>query len=163
MDKRTKIAVVTGGKAAELEVSLKSAKVVINSLSKEKYDVYKVDISTMPWIATKGEEHFPVDLNDFSIQNNTCKFDFAFLAIHGTPAEDGKIQGYFELINVPYSASSVLASAITFDKDITKQLVKQFDVKLAKSVLLTSEQADYEKLTNHLARFKSSSSKCIQI
>lgn len=145
--KKIKLAVVTGGAAAELEVSLKSAAVVIANLDTEVYEVYKVDISLMPWIAQNEKyESFTIDLHDFSIQNHEIKFDAAFIAIHGTPAEDGKLQGYFDLLNIPYSACSVLASAITFDKDITKQLLKDVNINMAKSVLLNTEHKTFDHI-----------------
>lgn len=139
MSNKLNIAVLTGGNSAELEVSLKSASVVASNLDKAKYNVYKIDISNFPWssVSSIGEED-KVDLNDFSLFTSKVKFDFVFIAIHGTPAEDGKLQGYFDLIQLPYSAPSVLASAITFDKDITKSLVQDLPILLAKSVLLSS-------------------------
>lgn len=151
MKEKIKIAVVTGGTSAELEVSLKSAAVVMDSLNKDKYEVHKVDITSLPWKAFDGKEAYNVDLNTFSIKEGAHIFDFAFIAIHGTPAEDGKIQGYFDLLKIPYSASSVLASAITFDKAITKQLVKAIDVSLAKSILLTTKKDDFQQQTAHLS------------
>lgn len=139
MSDKLNIAVLTGGNSAELEVSLKSASVVASNLDEAKYNVYKVDISNFPWSSRSSNgEVDQVDLNDFSLRTSKVKFDFVFIAIHGTPAEDGKLQGYFDLIQIPYSAPSVLASAITFDKDITKSLVQDLPLMLAKSVLLNS-------------------------
>lgn len=152
MHKKINLAVVTGGAAAELEVSLKSAQVVINNINKDKYQVYRVDISSFPWKVDDLNEHqFTVDLNDFSIKETGLKFDLAFIAIHGTPAENGKLQGYFDLLNIPYSACSVLASAITFDKDITKQLVKDTGVLMAKSVLLYNNVYQLESIKAQLS------------
>jgi len=152
MSKKIKLAVVTGGSAAELEVSLKSAQVVIDNLDKNKYDVYKVDITNFPWQAQDlNGETYTIDLNHFSLKENDLKFDVAFLAIHGNPAENGKLQGYLDLVNVPYSASSVLASAITFDKDITKQLVQDIEVKLAKSILLYNNVYHVDKIKANLS------------
>ena len=149
---RKRVAVVTGGAAAELEVSLKSAAVVIQHLDKALYEVYRVDISSHPWMATDHQGNaFKIDMNDFSINNHQLTFDVAFIAIHGTPAEDGKIQGYFDLLNIPYSACSVLASAITFDKDITKQLLKDLDLNLAKSVLLNKQNKSLDEIKQKLS------------
>lgn len=150
MSLRKNIAVITGGKAAEIEVSLKSAAVVIQNLPTEKYEVFRVDITQMPWQVTTASGLIDeVDLNTFSVKKAGIKLDFAYIAIHGTPAEDGKIQGYLDLLNIPYSACSVLASAITFDKDITKQLVKDLDILLAKSVLLNKNSFHLQQ-TVHL-------------
>jgi len=146
--KKISVAVVTGGSGAEIEVSLKSAEVVIQHLDKAIYEVYRVDISSNPWTASdENEEHFEIDRNDFTLKNTKQGFDVAFIAIHGTPAEDGKIQGYFDLLHVPYSACSVLASAITFDKDITKHLLKGLQVNMAKSMLLNSLNRDLKTVS----------------
>ncbi len=152
MNKKINLAVLTGGKAAELEVSLKSAQVVINNINKDKYNVVKVDISTFPWktLDVNGKDD-TIDLNDFSLRESGLKFNVVFIAIHGIPAEDGKLQGYFDLLNIPYSASSVLASAITFDKDITKQLVADTGVLLASSVLLYNKKYDITAIQNKLS------------
>lgn len=149
--KKINVAVVTGGAAAELAVSLKSAAVVIENLDKTVYNVFRVDISARPWTA-RNEQHelFEVDLNDFTLNKHQIIFDVAFVAIHGTPAEDGKIQGYFDLLNIPYSACSVLASAITFDKDITKQLLKDVNINMAKSVLLNGRDNEMGMITKLL-------------
>lgn len=138
MKQKLNLALITGGHAAELEISLKSAQVVSNNLNKETYTIYRVDISQMPWQAKDLDGNtYEVDLNGFTLHKGQITFDAAFIAIHGTPAEDGKLQGYLELMNVPYAACGVLASAITFDKDITKQLLQDLELKQAKSVLLT--------------------------
>lgn len=150
--KKISVAVVTGGASAELAVSLKSAEVVIQHLDKSIYEVYRVDISAIPWTASSAtNENFVIDMNNFTIQNAKYSFDVAFIAIHGTPAEDGKIQGYFDLLNIPYTACSVLASAITFDKDITKQLLKEIPVKMAKSILLNVKNQELELVHDNLS------------
>lgn len=152
MNKKINLAVVTGGNASELEVSLKSAQVVINNLSKDKYQVFKVDISNFPWkVDDLNSNQYTIDMNDFSVRETGVKFDAVFIAIHGNPAENGKIQGYFDLLNIPYSASSVLASALTFDKDITKQLVKDTGVMLAKSILLYNNVYNIEAIKQELS------------
>jgi D-alanine-D-alanine ligase len=152
MSKKIKVAVLTGGEAAELEVSLKSAEVVATNLDKQKYEVYKVDITHAPWKASDKDGEYTIDLNDFTFQKNSKKvnFDVVFVAIHGTPAEDGKIQGYFDLLKIPYTCCSPLASAITFDKDICKQLIASLDVYLAKSVLVTPGNIDEKKIAKKL-------------
>lgn len=139
MSKKLKVAILTGGASAEIEVSLQSAKVVMDNLKEEHYDAFLVDISNTPWKAKDREgKEYTVDLNTFSLSGEHTPFDVAFIAIHGTPGEDGKIQGYLDLLNVPYSASSALASAITFDKDVCKQLLQEIQIPMAKSLLFTS-------------------------
>jgi D-alanine-D-alanine ligase len=153
MNSKIKVAVLTGGEAAELEVSLKSAAVVASNLDKEKYEVYKVDISNAPWKVTDEKAEYSIDLNDFTFLKNSekVKFDVVFVAIHGTPAEDGKIQGYFDLLKIPYTCCSPLASAITFDKDICKLLLMDLDIYLAKSVLVTQKDRDEKKIIKKLS------------
>lgn len=138
MSSKISVAIFTGGHSAEREVSLQSAQVVFDNLDKAIYDTYMVDISSSPWLVKNGAgESFHFDMDTCSIQETQQSFDVAFLAIHGTPAEDGKLQGYLDLMKVPYSACSVLASAITFDKDMTKALVSDLNVPMAKSILFT--------------------------
>lgn len=154
MSKKIKVAVLTGGKSAELEVSLASAQVVATNISKEKYEVHTVNLSSRPWKVFENETEIgAIDLNDFSFQKNGEKyhFDVVFMSIHGTPAEDGKIQGYFDLMNMPYTCSSALASAITFDKDICKQLLKDFPINQAKSILLKDENTSVETILEKLS------------
>jgi len=154
MNNKIKVAVLTGGKSAELEVSLASAKIVAQNISKEKYTVLTVNISTMPWkVFDQEKEIATIDLNDFSYILNSEKhyFDVVFMSIHGTPAEDGKIQGYFDLMNIPYTCTGTLASAITFDKDICKQLLKNFPLNQAKSVLLTNPKTSIEDILKELS------------
>jgi D-alanine-D-alanine ligase len=151
MKAKIKLAILTGGPSAEKEVSLKSAQVVMNNVDTNKYEAYLVDISSIPW-QSKGKDGVlaDVDLNTFGIKGKEA-FDFAFLAIHGTPAEDGKLQGYFDLLNIPYSACSVVASAITFDKDITKQLLQNINIPMANSVLLTKWNYSLDKINADLS------------
>lgn len=145
------LAIVTGGHAAEKEISLKSAKVVFDNVDKNKYDAYLVDISTTPWKVQKDGNEYNVDFQTFAVTELEIKFDVVFIAIHGTPAEDGKLQGYFDLLNIPYSACSVLASAITFDKDMTKQLIKGIGPKMAKSILITANNVNYAEIEHQLS------------
>jgi D-alanine-D-alanine ligase len=145
MQKKINVAILTGGKSAELEISLASAKVVAKNLNKDKYDVLTVNISTMPWSVYDGDKLIStIDLNDFSFMQENIKhiFDVVFMAIHGTPAEDGRVQGYFELLNIPYTCSGTLASAITFDKDICKKLIQDDVIKQARSILLNDKNVD---------------------
>lgn len=151
MTSRIQLAILTGGQSAELEVSLKSAKVVLDNVDSAKYDTFLVDISSLPWQAADSQgKSFDVDLNTFGIAGASKAFDVAFLAIHGTPAEDGKIQGYLDLLRIPYAASSVLASAITFDKDITKQLLSVLKIPMAKSFLLTSPNEKLDEINEQM-------------
>lgn len=143
------VAVITGGNAAELDISIASAQVVYQNLDKSLYNVFIVDITNQPWIAKQDEIEYEVDLNYFSIPSLAIHFDVAFIAIHGTPAEDGKIQGYFDLLSIPYSACSVLASAVTFDKNLTKKLLQDLPLQLAESILLRDNKVDVDAFQTH--------------
>lgn len=134
---RKKIAFVTGGYSGEAVISYKSAITIENNLDKEKYDVYKIDIhSTGWWFETEVGEEVAVDKNDFSIKINGEKitFDAVLIGIHGTPGEDGKLQGYFDLLKIPYTSCSAAASALTFNKRYTVAVAAFGGINVAKSL-----------------------------
>jgi len=136
------IAVITGGDASEVGISLKSAGVVCKHLNKDKYNVFKVVIAGNDWIVERDNPvKLMIDKNDFTftIEGHRIKFDAVFLAIHGTPAEDGKLQGYLDLLKIPYNACGVLQAALTFDKLKTKEYLAPFGVRTAKAILLKRE------------------------
>lgn len=134
-----KIAVVTGGDSGESSISLQSAEQVILHLDRKKYIPYKIVIQGGEWnyINPDGEK-VAVDKNDFSIKTGSKKitFDCIFLIIHGTPGEDGNLQGYFNLIRIPYTTSSLLTSAITFNKETCKRVLAPLGIRMAKSVVV---------------------------
>ncbi len=131
------IAVVAGGNSSEYVISINSTAQIVKILDKEKYDVYTVMIKDTEWIV-KSEEFCDVIVNkddfSFSLNNQKIKFDCALILIHGTPGEDGKLQGYFDTLNIPYTSANTLASAITFNKVFSKNYLKPFDIPLAKFV-----------------------------
>lgn len=138
------IAIVAGGDQSEVVVSLKSAKGIYSFMDKEKYNVYIVTIIGTEWNLELNDTKYPVDKNDFSaiVDGTKIKFDYAYITIHGTPGEDGKLQGYFELMKIPYSSCNVLASALTYNKFTCNTYLKNFDIPVAKSLRLRSEN-DY--------------------
>lgn len=136
--KRT-VAVIAGGDSSELQISLRSAKLIYDSVDKEKYDAYVVEMEGLRWEARlPGGVMAAVDRNDFSFTDGDrrVKFDFAYITIHGTPGEDGLLQGYFDMVRVPYSSGNVLSSALTFNKYVCNQYLKRFGVRVANSVML---------------------------
>ena len=137
------IAIIAGGDSSEVVVSLKSAKGIYSFLDKEKYSVYIVTIIGSEWLCedNDGQKH-NIDRNDFSVTVNDTKikFDFAYITIHGTPGENGILQGYFDLLNIPYSCCGVLAAAVTFNKFLCNKLVSSFGIKVAQSIRLTKGQ-----------------------
>jgi len=138
------IAIVCGGDSSEMEVSLKSAEGLNSFIDKTKYEVWIVIVQKGGWyVRLSDEQRLPIDKNDFSFlhdQRHHC-FDFAWITIHGTPGEDGLLQGYFELIGLPYSCCGVLAAALTFNKFACNQYLKGFGVKVAESLLLRKGQS----------------------
>jgi len=137
------IAIVAGGDSSEVVVSLKSAAGLYSFIDKERYNLFIVTIVGQKWqVEWSDTEKLTIDKNDFSFIRNTVKtnFDFAYITIHGTPGENGILQGYFELIGLPYSCCGVLAAAITFNKFTCNQYLKGFGVKVAESMVLRASQ-----------------------
>lgn len=136
------IAVITGGEAAEAGISLKSAGVVCKHLNKDKYNVFKVVIDGNDWIVERDNPvKLKIDKNDFTftIEGHKITFDCVFMALHGTPAEDGKLQGYFDMLKMPYNACGVLQAALTFDKLRCKEYLAALGIKTAEAYLLTKD------------------------
>lgn len=136
--KRT-VAIIAGGDSSEHEVSMNSAKGIYSFIDKEKYNLYIVELSKKAWEAVLPDgTRAKVDKNDFSFMdgNNKIKPDFAYITIHGTPGENGILQGYFELLDIPYSTCDVLVSAMTFSKFTLNQYLKGFGIRVAESMLV---------------------------
>ncbi|MEI7589275.1 MAG: D-alanine--D-alanine ligase [Chitinophagia bacterium] len=140
---KKKVALVTGGLSSEAQISYKSAQTVFNALDKTKYDVYMIDIHpTGWWYENKQAEEVAVDKSDFSIMEAgvKIKFDMALMCIHGTPGEDGKMQGYFDVIGLPYTSCNTATSAITFNKRYTVAVAGFGGVHVAKSLHLFKDK-----------------------
>ena len=138
------IAIVAGGDTSEYEVSLRSAQGIYSFLDKDKYDPYIVVLHGTDWhVQLPDDTTAPIDRNDFSFTVNGQKtvFDYAYIIIHGTPGEDGRLQGYFDMLHLPYSGCGVLASSMTYDKFICNQYLKGFGVRIAESLLLRRRQS----------------------
>ncbi len=136
--KRT-IAVVAGGDSSEHDISLKSASNIAGYLDKERYDVYIVEMKGLLWEAhLQNGDLACVDRNDFSFMEDGRRVrpDFAYITIHGTPGENGILQGYFDLIGLPYSTSGVLVEALTFNKFTLNQYLKGFGVSVSESLII---------------------------
>ena len=143
------IAIVAGGDSSEWQVSLRSAAGLNEFIPSEKYTKYIVTIVGKTWqVELPSGEKMPIDKNDFSFVMNgeKVKFDFAYITIHGTPGENGILQGYFDLIGLPYSCCGVLAASLTFDKYTCNQYLKSFGVNVADSVWLHRGDKIDEKL-----------------
>jgi D-alanine-D-alanine ligase len=136
------IALVTGGYSGESVISYKTAVTIDTHLDKKQYNVFKIDINPRGWFyeLTDGRK-LEVDKNDFSLQIDARKvtFDAVFIAIHGTPGEDGKLQGYFDTLKIPYTSCDAATSAITMNKRYTVAVAKMAGVAVANSVHLFRE------------------------
>ena len=148
------IAIVSGGDSGEYEISLKSAEVVKKHLDDTLFNVYLIVIHKGHWCYDDdhGIRH-AVSREDFSLPLSAGKvnFDAVFIAIHGTPGEDGKIQGYFDLVGIPYTSCDQATSAITFNKYFCNNYVKSFGLKVAKSLVIHKGEAAGEvEILEHL-------------
>ena len=135
---KKKLALVTGGYSGEAAISYKSAVTFYNNL-KNRFDVYTIDITPDGWFYKNDEgEKITVDKNDFSllIGWNKIFFDVVFIGIHGTPGEDGKLQGFFDMLGLPYTSCNVATSSLTFNKRYTTAVAAAYGIPVANSVLL---------------------------
>lgn len=148
------IVIVAGGDSSEVIVSLKSAEGIYSFLDKEKYNVYIALVKKGEWaVKLPNGEYTPIDKNDFSFHEDgqVRHFDFAYITIHGTPGEDGRLQGYFDMIEMPYSSCGMFVSALTFNKYACNHYLKDFGVKIAESIhLFKGQTVAEEEVLNRL-------------
>lgn len=133
------IAIVCGGDSQEHEVSLRSAQGLYSFFDHDRYDVYIVVIAGLDWhVNLPDGTQAPIDKNDFSFTtgNTAVRFDYAYITIHGTPGENGILQGYLDLLKVPYSTSGVLVEALTFNKFVLNNYLRAFGANVADSIVL---------------------------
>lgn len=133
------IAIVCGGDSSEHDVSIRSAQGLYSFFDKERYNIYIVDVKGQDWhVNLPNGTTAPIDKNDFSfvLDGKAVVFDYAYITIHGTPGENGVMQGYFELLHIPYSTSGVLVEAMTFDKYVLNNYLRGWGVNVAKSILV---------------------------
>ena len=137
------IAIVAGGDTSEYHVSLRSAQGLYSFIDKDRYELYIVVMHGLDWyVLLEGDERVDIDRNDFSFTHDgrKVKFDFAYITIHGTPGEDGLLQGYFDMLRIPYSCCGVLAASLTYDKFVCNQYLKSYGIPVAESILLRAGQ-----------------------
>ncbi len=148
------IAVVYGGDSSEFVVSVKSSENVYNAITAVGYVAWKVQIKGLNWeVYQDGQVIAQIDKSDFSFMKNGEKisFDFAYITIHGTPGEDGKLQGYLELVKIPYSTCGVYSSALTFNKYFCSNYLRTFGITMAKSVrLFKGDKIDASQIVKKL-------------
>jgi D-alanine-D-alanine ligase len=139
------VAVVAGGDSGEYAISIKSAEIVIQNIDSHKYVIYPIHLKGAEWTFTdpKSGQVYSVDKNDFSlsIDHAHITFDCVFNVIHGTPGEDGKLQGYFDMLKIPYTSCGSITSALTFNKSFCNRVVASFGVTTSKSVHLFRKDA----------------------
>ncbi|MDR0795968.1 MAG: D-alanine--D-alanine ligase [Tannerella sp.] len=173
------IAIIAGGYSSEFEVSLRSAENLYTFIDKERYHVYVVILKQDSWKVVMPKEwedtgnetqhglqtrvnlqirpdmrEIEVDKNDFSFRRGgeTVRFDFAYITIHGTPGENGLLQGYFDMVGIPYSTCGVLAGALTFNKYICNQFLRNRGIAVSDSILLQKgQQVMPEKIVESLS------------
>lgn len=138
------IALVAGGYSGEYVISVQSAVVIEKNIDSSKYNVYKITITRDGWNYTGADgQAIPVDRNDFSltINGSKIKFDAVFIGIHGTPGEDGRLQGYFEMLGIPFTSCGMVSSALTFNKSYCNKVVASLGgVNVSKSVHIFRDQ-----------------------
>lgn len=149
------IAIVCGGDSSEHDVSLRSGAGLYSFFDKDKYNVYIVDVKGTDWhVDFHDGQIAKIDKNDFSFVGEDGKrvfFDFAYITIHGQPGENGVMQGYFDLIHLPYSTSGVLVEAMTFNKYVLNNYLRGFGVNVADSILLRrGEEYDENEIEKRL-------------
>ena len=144
------IAIVAGGDSSEYVVSVRSGANVLKAINQELFTPWLVRVKGEEWIVLDGENKLSdIDKSDFSftVNGQKCKFDYAYIIIHGTPGEDGLLQGYFEMLHVPYSSCDVQSSALTFNKFFCNNYLRSFDIPMAQSVrLITGEKYSSEQI-----------------
>ena len=155
-----KIAIVAGGDSSEYVVSLRSAQGIWSFVDHSKYETSIIVIKGTEWkmVQYDGQQYdfdqtWPVDREDFSVVKDGMKltFDFAYIIIHGTPGENGILQGYFDMIRMPYSCCGVLAAALTCSKFTCNRYLSTFGIPVAKSILLhVGEEVDTEQCVKEL-------------
>ena len=142
-----KVAVIEGGFSKEKAISIKSAKTVFENLDRTKFLPVRVLIDEKEWTAYDEEGRYTIDKNDFSFikKGQKVTFDYAFIAIHGTPGEDGKLQGYLDMVGVPYNTSSAAITALTFQKFHCNQFLKNFGINVPEGTLIKPEDVIKKK------------------
>lgn len=133
------VAVVMGGYSDESVISLRSGQLILNNLDKTKYQPFEIHILKTEWYCLLDEVKYPINKADFTFtkDNQTIKFDVAVNTVHGTPGEDGHLQAYWELIELPYSGCNYYQSSLTFNKRDTLSVLSKFNIPKAKSIYIT--------------------------
>lgn len=148
------IAIIGGGDSSEYVVSIRSSANILNSIDTEKFAPWMIRMRFNEWVVIDGDRILSeVDKSDFSFQidGKKIKPDYAYIMIHGTPGEDGVLQGYFDMLGIPYSGTGVYASALTFHKFYCDNFLRSFNIKMAKSIYFKKgDHIDTQKLVSEI-------------
>lgn len=147
------IGIIVGGDSSEYDVSLRSGANIYDALDKDIFNVYTIVISGRKWVALIDGVEYGIDKNDFSfnIDNRRINIDYAYISIHGTPGENGLLQGYLDMMKIPYSTSSALIEAMTFDKYVCNNYLRGFDIDVPNSVIFKrTDKIDVSEVVEHL-------------
>ncbi len=148
------IAVTSGGTSHEYIISMKSATTIMECIDKTRFTPYQVVISQDGWFAHADGQQYPINKDNFSFQKNEQEITFKFVynTIHGTPGEDGKIQGYLDLLGIPYSGCDVITSSITFNKNLCKRIAASYGFTTPQSVMLNQQMSyNIQQLASELS------------
>jgi D-alanine-D-alanine ligase len=147
------VAVVMGGYSDESVISLRSGQLILNQLDKSKYKPFEIHILKEEWYCLINTIKYPINKADFTVEkdNQTIKFDVVINTVHGTPGEDGHLQAYWELIDLPYSGCNYYQSSLTFNKRDTLSVLSKFNIPKANSIYITKGDAvDENKIVAEL-------------
>lgn len=152
---RKRIAIICGGDSSEHDVSMRSGAGLYSFFDRERYDVKIVETRGLDWqVHLDDNRRAPIDRNDFTYEQNGVKehFDYVYITVHGAPGENGVLQGYFELLHIPYSTSGVLVEALTFDKFALNNYLRPFGINVADSILIRNgeQQPSEEEIIERL-------------
>ncbi|NQU86261.1 MAG: D-alanine--D-alanine ligase, partial [Mariniphaga sp.] len=148
--RKPNIAVITGGDSSEIVISIESGKNLFSAINSEIFTPWLVKMERKKWHVLNSDKWIAdINKSDFSFTYNNEKivFDYAYITIHGTPGEDGILQGYFELLRIPYSTCNLHSSSLTFNKWYCNNYLRNFGIKMAQSLKITKgENFDPEKI-----------------
>lgn len=148
------IAIIAGGNSSEIVISVKSGENIFKAIDCDLFTPWFIHMEGDNWsVFENNKEIASIDKSDFSfkLEGKKIKIDFAYITIHGTPGEDGILQGYFELLNIAYSTCDVTSSALTFNKWVCNHYLKNFNIPVAKSMLLSKgDEIDGKKIVYEL-------------
>jgi len=132
------VAIICGGYSGEAEVSIKSAAMVMKNIDRERYRPVIITIEPLRWYAHTEAGEAEVDRNDFSFDISGVNYrpDLCLVMVHGTPGEDGKLQGYFDMIGMPYTTGSVMNTSLTFNKLFTARMLRHLGFDAARGIVL---------------------------